>query len=46
MYVDQFPHKSLGIHVNVFADKLKVVQQRDCRKNADFAYYGQYNQNR
>ena len=40
MHVDQFPHKSSSVHVNVFANKLKIVQHRDRRKYADFAYYG------
>ena len=30
--VDQFPHKSLGVHVNVFANKLKFVQHHDHKK--------------
>ena len=33
MYADQFPHKSLGVHLNLFANKLKVVQHRDPQKN-------------
>ena len=32
IYVDQFPHKSLGVHVNLFANKLEVVQHRDRKK--------------
>ena len=45
MCVDKFPHKSLGVHINVFPKKLKVVQHRDRKKYADIAYYGLYNRN-
>ena len=40
------PHKSLGAHVNAFANKLKLVQHRDHKQLADVAYYGLYYQNK
>ena len=42
IYVDQIPRKSLSVHVNVFANKLKVVRHRNGRKYAFDAYYGLY----
>ena len=38
----KFHKKSLRIHVNVFANKLKVVQHRDHKQFADVVYYGLY----
>ena len=40
MCVHQFPHKRLGVHANVFENKLKVLQHRDRKKYADVAYFG------
>ena len=44
--IDEIPHKSLGVQVNVFANKLKVRQHRDHKEFADVAYYGLYHQNK
>ena len=41
MYVDQFPLKRLGVCVNVFENKLKIVQLRNHKKKyADVSYDG------
>ena len=43
--VDKIPHTSFSPHVNVFSNKLKVVQHRARKKKyAGVAYHGLYDQ--
>ena len=44
IYVAQIPNKSASVHVNVYSNKLKVVQNRDRKRYADVACYGLYDQ--
>ena len=39
-------HIKLGVHVHLFANKLKVVQHRDHKQFAEVACYGLYVQNK
>ena len=38
--VDQIPHKSLGVHVNMLRNKPDVAQRQNRKQNVDIAYYG------
>ena len=40
--VDKIPHKSLGVQVKVFANKLTVDRHCDRKKHADVSFYMVY----
>ena len=42
--IGEIPLESLGIHANLFVNKLKVVQHRDRKQFAVVAYYGLMNE--
>ena len=44
--MNQICHKILGVHVNVFSNKLKVVQHDGRKKSADIACYGLHDPNK